>query len=110
MKGSLDKMVENKRKEFPVICFSILFFSFLLVATMLLALYCMPRDPILRDILTLNHMQVITVRPLLFLEAALASNNSQHLAAVLRFFSDFTPGFKSTSEYNRFHQILTEMC
>ncbi|ONK75056.1 uncharacterized protein A4U43_C03F12860 [Asparagus officinalis] len=53
--------------------------------------------------------KVITVRPLLFLEAALASNNSQHLAAVLRFFSDFTPGFKSTSEFTRFHQILTEM-
>lgn len=54
--------------------------------------------------------KVITVRPLLFLEVALASNNSQQLAAVLRFFSDFTPGFKNTSEYNRFHRILTEMC
>lgn len=53
--------------------------------------------------------KVITVRPLLFLEAALASNNAQHLAAVLRFFSDFTPGFKSTSEYNRFNRILIEM-
>lgn len=54
--------------------------------------------------------KVITVRPLLFLEAALASNNPQQLATVLRFFSDFTPGFKSTSEFNRFHRILTEMC
>ncbi|XP_020104454.1 uncharacterized protein C18orf8 isoform X3 [Ananas comosus] len=45
--------------------------------------------------------KVITVRPALFLEAAFAANNSQHLAAVLRFFSDFTPSFKTTSEYDR---------
>lgn len=54
--------------------------------------------------------KVITVRPSLFLEAAVASNNIEHLAAVLRFFSDFTPGFKGTSEHNRFHRVLTEMC
>lgn len=53
--------------------------------------------------------KVITVRPSLFLEAALAANNSQHLAAVLRFFCDFTPGFKSTSEHDSYHRILTEM-
>lgn len=54
-------------------------------------------------------MQVITVQPSLFLEAAVAANNSQHLAAVLRFFSDFTPSFKLTSDYNRYHTMLIEM-
>ncbi|WOK93209.1 hypothetical protein Cni_G01904 [Canna indica] len=53
--------------------------------------------------------KVITVHPSLFLEAAVAANNSQHLAAVLRFFSDFTPSFKITSDYNRYHMILSEM-
>lgn len=53
--------------------------------------------------------KVITVRPSLFLEAALAANNSQHLAAIMRFFCDFTPGFKSTSEHERYYRILTEM-
>lgn len=53
--------------------------------------------------------KVVTVRPSLFLEAAIANNNPLHLAAVLRFFSDFTPSFKSTSDFNRYHQILTEM-
>lgn len=54
--------------------------------------------------------KVVTVRPSLFLEAAIATNNPQHVAAVLRFFSDFTPSFRSTSEYNRYHRILIEMC
>jgi hypothetical protein len=45
----------------------------------------------------------------LFLEAALASNDSQLLAAVLRFFSDFTPGFKTTSDCHTYNRILNEM-
>lgn len=53
--------------------------------------------------------KVITVSPSLFLEAALAANDPQQLAAVVRFFSDFTPGFKSTAEHGRYHGILTEM-
>ncbi|XP_020584537.1 uncharacterized protein C18orf8 [Phalaenopsis equestris] len=53
--------------------------------------------------------KVITVRPSLFLEAALATNDPQQLAAVMRFFSDFTPGFKSTAEHSRYHGILTEL-
>ena len=51
----------------------------------------------------------MTVRPSLFLEAALASNDSQVLAAVLRFFSDFTPGFKTTSDCRTYNRILNEM-
>lgn len=53
--------------------------------------------------------QVSTVRPSLFLEAALASNDSQNLAAVLRFFLDFTPGFRTTSDYSTYCRILKEM-
>lgn len=53
--------------------------------------------------------KVITVRPSLFLEAALASNDSQNLAAVLRFFSDFAPGFRTTSDHSTYHLILKEM-
>ncbi|KAF9680732.1 hypothetical protein SADUNF_Sadunf06G0152100 [Salix dunnii] len=53
--------------------------------------------------------KVVTVRPSLFLEAALASNDSQLLAAVLRFFSDFTPGFKTTSDCHTYNRILYEM-
>ncbi|XP_042441044.1 regulator of MON1-CCZ1 complex-like [Zingiber officinale] len=53
--------------------------------------------------------KVITVQPSLFLEAAIAANNSQHLAAILRFFSDFTPTFNITSEYDRYCTILSEM-
>ncbi|XP_043815545.1 regulator of MON1-CCZ1 complex isoform X2 [Manihot esculenta] len=52
---------------------------------------------------------VNTVRPSMFLEAALASNDSQHLAAVLRFFSDFIPGFRDTSDHHTYHRILSEM-
>lgn len=59
--------------------------------------------------LSKNVMQVDTVRPSLFLQVAFATNNSQHLAAVLRFLSDLTPGFKETSDYSRYHHILTEM-
>lgn len=53
--------------------------------------------------------RVDTIRPSLFLEAAFVSNDSQHLAAVLRFFTDFLPGFKNTSEHNRYYRILNEM-
>lgn len=53
--------------------------------------------------------KVITISPSLFLEAALATNDSQQLAAVVRFFSDFAPGFINTTEYSRYHRILTEM-
>ncbi|KAL3533970.1 hypothetical protein ACH5RR_007491 [Cinchona calisaya] len=53
--------------------------------------------------------KVNSVRPALFLEAAYASNDPQHLAAVLRFFSDFIPGFKNTSEHNTYSRVLAEM-
>ncbi|KAG6693999.1 hypothetical protein I3842_09G028000 [Carya illinoinensis] len=53
--------------------------------------------------------KVNTVRPSLFLEAAYASNDSQRLAAVLRFFSDFIPGFQNTSDHNTYYRILNEM-
>ncbi|KAJ8621406.1 hypothetical protein MRB53_029935 [Persea americana] len=52
--------------------------------------------------------KVATVRPSLFLEAALSSNDSQHLAAVLRFFSDFIPGFKNTADHSMYCRILNE--
>ncbi|KAL6986967.1 hypothetical protein U1Q18_012727 [Sarracenia purpurea var. burkii] len=53
--------------------------------------------------------KVNSVRPSLFLEAAYACNDSQQLAAVLRFFSDFIPGFKSTSDHNTYGRVLAEM-
>ncbi|KAI5426817.1 hypothetical protein KIW84_032302 [Lathyrus oleraceus] len=53
--------------------------------------------------------KVDTIRPSLFLEAAFVSNDSQHLAAVLRFLTDFLPTFKNTSEHNRYYRILNEM-
>ncbi|XP_024923255.1 uncharacterized protein LOC107434407 isoform X2 [Ziziphus jujuba] len=53
--------------------------------------------------------KVTTVRPSLFLEAAFASNDWQHLAAVLRFFSDFIPGFRNTSDHSTYYRILNEM-
>lgn len=53
--------------------------------------------------------QVITVQPALFLEAAMASNEALHLAAVMRFFSDFAPSFKTTIDYGRYQQILSEL-
>ncbi|KAE8676488.1 putative Ribosomal protein S9 [Hibiscus syriacus] len=52
--------------------------------------------------------KVTTIRPSLFLEAAITSNDSQHLAAVLRFFSDFIPGFRSTSDFFTYYRILNE--
>ncbi|KAK9290210.1 hypothetical protein L1049_008376 [Liquidambar formosana] len=53
--------------------------------------------------------KVNSVRPALFLEAAFASKDSQHLAAVLRFFLDFIPGFRNTSDHNSYCRILSEM-
>ncbi|KNA14828.1 hypothetical protein SOVF_103710 [Spinacia oleracea] len=53
--------------------------------------------------------KVVTVQPSLFLEAAYASNDSQHLASVLRFFSDFMPGFKNTSDHVTYGEILRQM-
>ncbi|KAK4766433.1 hypothetical protein SAY87_008075 [Trapa incisa] len=53
--------------------------------------------------------KVVTVQPSLFLEAALSSKDPQHLAAVLRFFSDFLPGFSHTSDHKAYYHLLTEM-
>ncbi|KAK1429251.1 hypothetical protein QVD17_11457 [Tagetes erecta] len=53
--------------------------------------------------------KVSTVRPSLFLEAAYASNDPQHLAAVLRFFRDFIPGFSTTSEHSTYLRALADM-
>lgn len=50
--------------------------------------------------------KVTTVRPSLFLVAALSSNNSQHLAAVLRFFSDFIPDFKNSLDFSTYLHVL----
>lgn len=59
--------------------------------------------------INLGGFQVNTVRPSLFLEAAYASKDPQHLAAVLRFFSDFIPGFNSSSDHQTYHRIVAEM-
>ncbi|XP_073119477.1 uncharacterized protein [Henckelia pumila] len=53
--------------------------------------------------------KVNTVRPSLFLEAACAANDPQHLAAVLRFLSDFIPGFKSTSDHLMYRRVVADM-
>ncbi|KAL4573367.1 hypothetical protein LXL04_020170 [Taraxacum kok-saghyz] len=53
--------------------------------------------------------KVNTVRPSLFLEAAYATNNPQHVAAVLRFFCDFIPGFGTTSEHSTYIRALADM-
>lgn len=52
--------------------------------------------------------QVTTVKPSLFLEAAFASNDSQRLATVLRFFLDFIPDFQKTADFNTYCRALTE--
>ncbi|XP_013621720.1 PREDICTED: uncharacterized protein C18orf8-like isoform X1 [Brassica oleracea var. oleracea] len=52
--------------------------------------------------------KVTSVRSSLFLEAAFASNDMQHLAAILRALSELIPGFKETSEYYTFHGLLNE--
>lgn len=53
--------------------------------------------------------KVNSIQPNLFLEAAFSSNDPQHLAAILRFFSDFIPGFRNTSEHRTYCGILNEM-
>ncbi|EPS71590.1 hypothetical protein M569_03170, partial [Genlisea aurea] len=53
--------------------------------------------------------KVSTVQATLFLEAAHESKDPQRVAAVLRFFCDFVPGFKNTGEYRRYHQIFGDM-
>ncbi|XP_026414292.1 uncharacterized protein LOC113309978 isoform X1 [Papaver somniferum] len=53
--------------------------------------------------------KVISIRPSVFLEAAVSSNNSQHLAAVLRFFMDSNPTFKNSTDYSMYRRILNEM-
>ncbi|KAJ8754517.1 hypothetical protein K2173_005678 [Erythroxylum novogranatense] len=53
--------------------------------------------------------KVNTIQPTLFLEAALASNDSQVLAAVLRFFGDFMPGFRNSMDHRTYARILNEM-
>lgn len=53
--------------------------------------------------------KVITVQPALFLEKAVAMDSVQNLAAVLSFFSEFTPSFKTTLDYSRYRHILSEM-
>ncbi|KAK3405622.1 hypothetical protein EUGRSUZ_K01855 [Eucalyptus grandis] len=53
--------------------------------------------------------KVTTMRPSMFLEAAFASSDSQHLAAVLRFFSDNVPGFRSSPDHNTYYHLLNEM-
>ncbi|TVU30978.1 hypothetical protein EJB05_22638 [Eragrostis curvula] len=53
--------------------------------------------------------KVITVHPALFLEKAVAKNSAQSLAAVLGFFSEFTPNFRTTSDFGRYRHILSEM-
>ncbi|KAL9258990.1 Regulator of MON1-CCZ1 complex-like protein [Drosera capensis] len=52
--------------------------------------------------------KVTAIRPSLFLEAAYSSNDPQHLAAVLRFLSDFIPSFKSTSDYAVYCRVLSD--
>ncbi|XP_010520011.1 PREDICTED: uncharacterized protein C18orf8 [Tarenaya hassleriana] len=53
--------------------------------------------------------KVRTVPPLLFLEAAYAANDMQHLASILRVLSELVPGFQGTSEYYTYSSLLGEM-
>ncbi|KAL9828412.1 putative transcription factor WD40-like family [Arabidopsis thaliana] len=52
--------------------------------------------------------KVTSVRSSMFLEAAFASNDMQHLAAILRVLSELIPGFKETSEYYTFYGLLND--
>ncbi|CAA7016185.1 unnamed protein product [Microthlaspi erraticum] len=52
--------------------------------------------------------KVTSVRSSLYLEAAFASNDLQHLAAILRVLTELIPGFKETTEYFTFHGLLNE--
>jgi hypothetical protein len=49
------------------------------------------------------------VQPVLFLEKAVANDSARNVAAVLSFFSEFMPSFKTTSDYGRYQHILSEM-
>jgi len=53
--------------------------------------------------------KVITVQPVLFLEKAVDSDSPRNVSAVLSFFSEFMPSFKTTSDYGRYQHILSEM-
>ncbi|KAK1314878.1 hypothetical protein QJS10_CPA06g02273 [Acorus calamus] len=53
--------------------------------------------------------KVTSVQASVFLEAAFAANNPEHLTAVLRFLVDFIPGFKTTSEHSMYSRILSNM-
>ncbi|XP_068663894.1 uncharacterized protein [Aristolochia californica] len=53
--------------------------------------------------------KVETIRPSVFLEAALSSKNPLHLAAVLRCLSDFIPSFRSTADYTSYSRVLNEI-
>uniref|UniRef100_A0A1J3K334 Uncharacterized protein C18orf8 n=1 Tax=Noccaea caerulescens TaxID=107243 RepID=A0A1J3K334_NOCCA len=52
--------------------------------------------------------KVTSVRSSLFLEAAFATNDLQHLAAILRVLTELIPGFKETSEYFTFYGLLND--
>lgn len=53
--------------------------------------------------------RVLTIPPVLFLEAAVSTKESQKLASVLRFCTDFVPNFDQTSDYSTFFTILNDM-
>ncbi|XP_047045482.1 regulator of MON1-CCZ1 complex-like [Lolium rigidum] len=53
--------------------------------------------------------KVITVQPALFLEKAVAKDSARDVAAVLSFFSESMPNFKTTSDYGRYQHVLSEM-
>lgn len=54
--------------------------------------------------------KVTIENPTLYFQATLSGNNYQHLAAVLRFFSDHIPDFRSTNDYNKYYQLLNGTC
>lgn len=53
--------------------------------------------------------KVHSISPSLFLEAAVLTKDSQKLASVLRFCTDFVPNFEPTSDYSTFSGIINEM-
>ncbi|XP_057836704.2 uncharacterized protein LOC131046892 isoform X2 [Cryptomeria japonica] len=53
--------------------------------------------------------KVHSISPSLFLEAAVLTKDSQKLASVLRFCTDFVPNFAQTSDYSTFSGIINEM-
>lgn len=52
--------------------------------------------------------RVLTIPPVLFLEAAVSTKESQKLASVLRFCTDFVPNFDQTLDYSTFFTILND--